>query len=260
MTDEADQREARKDRRAKSLWRRIRQPIKDSHFFKNFVASVAVAYVRLVRLTNPMAKGSDDPSDGFIRNANSIFGLWHGQHLFMPGYHPRRDPMATMISRSADAEINALYVAKFGVTVIRASGGREREKTVEKGGVRGLIAMKKALDSGMSVTTVADIPSGTPRDAGMGIITLAKLSGRPIIPSAVTTSRRKVLERTWDKTTVNLPFGRSAILFGEPIHVPRDADDAAMEAKRLELTRALNGVFERVQAIADGRATAGDRA
>jgi lysophospholipid acyltransferase (LPLAT)-like uncharacterized protein len=103
----------------------------------------------------------------------------------------------------------------------------------------------------MSVGTVADIPSGTPRQAGMGIITLAKLSGRPIVPIALNTSRRKVLEKTWDKTTINLPFGRSAIFFGEPIHVARDADDAEMERKRRQLTDALNAVAARAIKVAD---------
>lgn len=252
MADEATSARSRPDARKPSFWRRVRKPIQDSRFFKNFVASAAANYIRLVRLTNPMAKGSDDPTEGFLRNGNSIFALWHGQHIFMPGYHPRGNPMATMISKSADAEINALCTEKLGLKVFRGSGGREREKAIEKGGVRGLIAMKKALDAGMSVGTVADIPSGTPRQAGLGIITLAKLSGRPIVPIAVNTSRRKVLEKTWDRTTVNLPFGRSAIIFGEPIHVPRDADDAAMEAKRRELTEAMDVVTERARALADG--------
>lgn len=254
MDDTTAQAPAGPGGRKPSFWRSVRQPIKDSRFFKNFVASVAANYIRLVRLTNPMAKGSDDPTEGFVRNANSIFGIWHGQHIFLPGYHPRHDPMATMISRSADAEINALCTEKLGLKVFRGSGGRERERAIEKGGVRGLISMKKALDAGMSVGTVADIPSGTPRQAGMGIITLAKLSGRPIVPIALNTSRRKVLEKTWDKTTINLPFGRSAIFFGEPIHVARDADDAEMERKRRQLTDALNAVAARAIKVADGAA------
>lgn len=87
----------------------------------------------------------------------------------------------------------------------------------------------------------------------MGIITLAKLSGKPIVPTALSTSRRKVLEGTWDKTTINLPFGRSAILFGDPIHVSREADDAEMEARRQELTTALNQISKRAMMTVDGR-------
>jgi lysophospholipid acyltransferase (LPLAT)-like uncharacterized protein len=239
---------AGRDRR-KSFWRSVRQPLKDSKLVKWLIVSLAANYVRLVRLTNPLAKGSDDPETGYVSNRNSIFTIWHGQHLFVVAWHPRHDPMAAMISRSADAEINALYVERFGVKVFRGSGGRDRDKSVEKGGARALIALKKALDSGMSVTTVADIPHGTPRDAGMGVITLAKLSGRPIVPMAVATSRGKVLEKSWDKTTISLPFGRSAICFGEPIAIARDADDAQLEGSRRYLTAALNAVTARAEGL-----------
>ena len=58
---------------------------------------------------------------------------------------------------------------------------------------------------------------------------LARLSGRPILPVAMTTSRRKVLEKTWDKTTINLPFGRCGVAMGEPVVVPHKADEAQME-------------------------------
>ena len=99
---------------------------------------------------------------------------------------------------------------------------------------------------------IADIPHGTPRDAGMGVVLLAKLSGRPIFPAALATSRRKVLERSWDKTTINLPFGKAAIATGEPIFVSTDADDAEMERKRQELTAQLNAATTEAYRLVDG--------
>ncbi len=63
------------------------------------------------------------------------------------------------------------------------------------------------------------------RVAGLGIIKLAQASGRPIYPSAIATSRRYVVDN-WDRTTINLPFGRGAGVAAEPISVPADADDA----------------------------------
>ena len=113
-----------------------------------------------------------------------------------------------MVSRSADAEMNALVIEKIGFEAVRGSGGRDSTKHLEKGGARALIALKKALDGGKNVAMIADIPHGTPREAGLGIVTLARLSGRPILPIALATSRRKVIEKSWDKTTINLPFGR----------------------------------------------------
>ena len=83
-----------------------------------------------------------------------------------------------MVSRSADAEMNALVIEKIGFQAVRGSGGRENTKHLEKGGARALIALKKALDAGNNVAMIADIPHGTPREAGLGIVTLARLSGR----------------------------------------------------------------------------------
>src|SRR5690606_9929171 len=96
------------------------------------------------------------------------------------------------------------------------------------------------------------IPHGKPRDAGMGVILLARLSGRPILGVAVATSRRRVLERTWDKTTINLPFGRAAVIISQPVRVPAEADDAEMERKRQELTAAIDAATTRAYALLDG--------
>ena len=67
------------------------------------------------------------------------------------------------------------------------------------------------------------------------------------------TSRRIEL-RSWDRSVLNLPFGRFAIAVGEPVRVAADADDTALEdARRLVETR-LNATTERAYAIAEGRA------
>lgn len=73
-----------------------------------------------------------------------------------------------------------------------------------------------------------------------------------MVPLAVTTSRRRVLEQTWDKTTINLPFGRCVAILGDPVVVPADADSELMESKRLELTASLARATEEAYRIADG--------
>jgi lysophospholipid acyltransferase (LPLAT)-like uncharacterized protein len=169
----------------------------------------------------------------------------------MPAFYPSSRPLVAMVSRSADAEINAMMIEKFGIEAVRGSGGRDSARHLDKGGAKALIALKKALGAGKNVCMIADIPHGTPRDAGMGVVLLAKLSGRPIFPAALATSRRKVLEKSWDKTTINLPFGRAAIAAGEPIFVKADADDAEMERKRRELTAQLNAATEEAYRLVD---------
>ena len=73
--------------------------------------------------------------------------------------------------------------------------------------------------------------------AGEGAIALARLSGAPVLPVSVSVSRRKVLG-TWDQLIVPLPFGRGAVVWGNPITVPGDADTTTISnlAGQLELT------------------------
>lgn len=237
---------------SKSFWRRIREPLAKSRFAKGAVASLFAGALRLIKLTNPYAKGSFElAGGGYVDSEPLIIGLWHGQHLLAPALYPSHRGLVAMVSRSADAELNALVITKFGIEAVRGSGGRDT-KRMEKGGATALIGLKKALEAGKNVCMIADIPHGTPRDAGMGIVLLARLSGRPIAPAAIATSRRKVLERTWDKTTINLPFGRCAIFLAPLISVPADADDAEMERKRQELTAAINYATEQAYRMVDG--------
>ena len=236
----------------KKAWRKIRQPLAESRFAKGAIASLFAQTLRFIRLTNSLAKGSASISGGEYGHLEpGIIALWHGQHILAPVFYPKGRPLVAMVSRSADAELNALVVEKFGIEAVRGSGGRENSRHLDKGGAKALIALKKALMSGKNVAMIADIPHGTPRDAGLGIVLLARLSGRPILPAAITTSRRKVLERSWDKTTINLPFGRSSIVVGEPVFVPANADDAEMERKRQELTNSLNAATAKARLLAD---------
>lgn len=239
--------------RGKAIWRSIRKPLADSQLVKRVLARIIHGFIRLVVRTNPQVAGSQNPADKLPPVAPAILAFWHGQHLMYPALNRDRTPVVAMVSRSADAELNALVAQLFGLTVVRGSGGREGRATPEKGGARALIALKKALDGGTSVAMIADIPHGRPREAGLGIVTLARISGRPILPAAYATSRRKVLEKSWDKTTINLPFGRGAIAFGDPVWVRPDADEAAMEEARQRVTASLNEATEKAYGLVDGK-------
>jgi lysophospholipid acyltransferase (LPLAT)-like uncharacterized protein len=235
----------------KTAWKKVRQPLARSVAVKNALASVIAGAVRFIYWTNPAVAGSDDPGPVIAAQTPAIGALWHGQHLLGPAINPRHHKVVALFSRSADAELNALVAEKLGFSTIRGSGGRDRLNSVDKGGARALIALKKTLDGGSNVAMIADIPHGTPREAGLGIVTLAKVSGRPIVPLAIATSRRKVLEKSWDKTTINLPFGRHALALGEPILVPSDASPELMEQKRIEVTDALNRATDRAYGLVD---------
>ncbi|HAT86864.1 MAG TPA: hypothetical protein DCS30_13525 [Rhizobiales bacterium] len=70
------------------------------------------------------------------------------------------------------------------------------------------------------------------------------MSGRPIVPAAYASSRRKDFVNAWDKASLNLPFSRASFVIGDPIFVDEDASEEHLEAKRQEVEAALNAVTE----------------
>jgi lysophospholipid acyltransferase (LPLAT)-like uncharacterized protein len=69
----------------------------------------------------------------------------------------------------------------------------------------------------------------------------------------VATSRRIELDN-WDRSAVNLPFGRAAVVAGDLIRVPAVKGDA-LESYRQDVEDALNRVTDRAYDIVDRRAS-----
>jgi lysophospholipid acyltransferase (LPLAT)-like uncharacterized protein len=248
--------------------RRSGRPMRDMSLGKRFLrhppvqrvlGRLAAAYLRLVRLTNrfEIHAGGAHPgaADGWIdARTPLILGMWHGQHIMMPLLRRPGDRVATIISRSPDGDINTIALERFGVRVLRASGARGRTRATDqraKGGAEGLRAMLRALKAGESVAFSADVPKIS-RRCDAGILTLARFSGRPIVPAAVVTSRH-LRFGSWDRACLGLPFGRGAIVLGDPIYVPRDSDGDGFETLRRFVEAEMNRVHARAYALV-GRA------
>src|SRR5207244_4156263 len=131
-----------------------------------------------------------------------IIAMWHGQHFLMP-FIKREHRAKVLISRHRDGEINAVAAERLGIGTIRGSGNLGGA-FIGKGGVSAFKEMLSALEQGYIVALTADVPR-VARVAGLGIIKLARASGRSIYPIAITTHRRIEL-KTWDRTAINLPF------------------------------------------------------
>jgi lysophospholipid acyltransferase (LPLAT)-like uncharacterized protein len=179
-----------------------------------------------------------------------IIALWHGEHFLMPHFGWRKDKLHILVTLHRDGEVLVRAGMRFGLQFLRGSGDHGTE-FLRKKAVRAFATMLRLLKKGDSVVVTADVPK-VARVAGLGIVTLAKHSGCPIVPVAMATSRRFRLSN-WDRTPINLWFGRMVMVRGEPIRVARDADDAALEAARQNVEQALNDVTAQAYALADAK-------
>jgi lysophospholipid acyltransferase (LPLAT)-like uncharacterized protein len=220
-----------------------------SRLVQTTVGIVAAEYLRFVWNTSRTVLEPADIYERIVPQMPVIIAMWHGQHFMVP-FIRRGHPAKVLVSRHRDGEINAIAAARLGVGTIRGSGDTGGRFDL-KGGVGAFQGMLATLEEGCSVALTADVPK-VARVAGIGIVKLAQLSGRPILPVAVATSRRKVLDN-WDRTAINLPFSRLAMVAGDPITVPSDPDGATLEASRQALEARLNRVSARALELVDGR-------
>ncbi len=214
-----------------------------SNWIRRAAGFLAAEFLRLVWLTN---RFSFDPPNLYERIKPLqpfIVVFWHGQHLMTPFIKTSemRDARV-LVSRHQDGEFNAIAAARLGIGIIRGSGDHGTEFR-RKGGVGAFKEMVRTLADGINVASTGDVPKRS-RIAGLGVIMLARESGRPILPVALVTSRFLRL-KNWDRTTINLPFGRGAFVGGEAIMVPPDADTDTMERLRVQLEAALDDVSRR---------------
>jgi len=216
---------------------------------KKAMGWLAAQYIALVRDTSRLTRIPDAMDSRIDELAPAIFTTWHGQFLMSPVMKPARQPAKMVIARHGDAEVIAQAVRHFNVELIRGSGAGGRKK--DRGGTTAFRGALQSLKDGVNVAMTADMPPGPPRKAGMGVVMLASVSGRPVIPMGFAT-RRSVAFKTWSRFTLNLPFSRLAIVMGEPISVPADADGATLEARRQEIEAQVNAATRKAYEVAGG--------
>jgi lysophospholipid acyltransferase (LPLAT)-like uncharacterized protein len=225
------------------VWKRLAR----SPTFRLIAGAFLAGFLRLVWNTGKVVREPSDIYDHIDPEMPLILTFWHGQHFLTPFVLRPGMKAKVLVSRHADGDINAIAAERFGVGTIRGSGDH-KGRFQRKGGVSAFLEMVQSLADGFNIAVTADVPKVS-RQAGMGVIMLARASGRPIYPLAIESSRRIVLP-SWDRTSVDLPFSRLAYVVGEPIRVAADASDADMEAARRLLQERLEAAHRRAAEVA----------
>ena len=177
--------------------------------------------IRFVYWTNRWSvEGAEHPRRLLAAGRPFVGAFWHGRMMMIPVAWRRMAPMHMLISPHRDGRIIADAVAYFGIRSVAGSTTR--------GGTTALRALVKLLAAGDCVAITPDGPAGPAMVAASGIVNVARLAGVPIQPVVFATSRRRIMD-TWDRLYVAKPFGRGVILWGEPIEIERDLDEAGIE-------------------------------
>jgi hypothetical protein len=163
----------------------------------------------------------------------AIGAFWHGRLLMMPiAYKGKK--LSFLVSPHRDGQVVGKALKRFGFHAILGS-------TIRKG-FSGFKQMVKA--HGSDIAIVPDGPRGPRHRVQIGVIELAKLTGRAVVPITFSASKRKIFS-TWDQFLLPYPFSKGVFIWGEPIYVDPDGDRAYLEERRMLLEKRLNEMTER---------------
>lgn len=193
-----------------------------------------------IRLVGASLRYRWNDRSGFFEGSDTgpaIYCTWHNRlMLCMIAYHcyaQRRKPtvgMAAMVSASRDGGFLTSILKCFGVEPVRGSSSRR--------GSQALLELTTWAEKGYDLALTPDGPRGPCYVVQPGVMSLAQLTGLPIIPSSYHL-RWKLRVRSWDRFQIPLPFSRCEMNVGKPVCVPREASDEERERLRQVLEQSL---------------------
>lgn len=184
-----------------------------------------------IRLDRENLRDLPDPFRGHVTTPGPIiYAFWHNRILTATVFFRDRGAVV-MTSQSKDGEIIARVIQKFGFGAARGSATR--------GSIQALKGLARCLRDGHDTAFTIDGPKGPRYVAKPGAVMLARLSGAPIQPIDICAASYWRI-KSWDLFRVPKPFSKGRIFYGKPIHVPRDADEAELAARNVELQSELD--------------------
>lgn len=175
------------------------------------------------------------PRSFWEKKTPAIGAFWHGRLLMMPLIYKGKK-LSFLVSHHRDGQVVGKALERFGFQAILGSTTRR--------GVSAFKKMVKAHQDGADIALVPDGPRGPCCRVQIGVIELARLIGRPVVPLTFSASKRKVF-KTWDRFLLPYPFSKGVFIWGEPVHVDPNGDRGHLEEKRMLLEKRLNDLTEK---------------
>ncbi|MBK7878730.1 MAG: lysophospholipid acyltransferase family protein [Planctomycetes bacterium] len=181
---------------------------------------------RLARTWKLQVLGEEHLQRALGSSPGHFMALWHGRMVLGLPHHGKRD-WHVLVSPSADGDISQRLLEGFRYAVIRGSSSR--------GGARALREMLNVLERGSVLVITPDGPRGPRHAMNPGLAWMARATGYPVVPVGFGVDRAWRL-KSWDRFTLPKPGARIAMVYGEPVRVPRDAKPEDLE----RATRAIH--------------------
>ncbi len=141
--------------------------------------------------------------------------------------------MAGLVSASKDGALLTAIFQRFGVQPVRGSSSRR--------GAQALLELSSWAQRGYDLAITPDGPRGPRYVVADGAITLAQITGLPLVPGSYHLNW-KITVKSWDRFQIPLPFARCDIFVGKVISIPRELTAEQREQFRREVEAEMNAI------------------
>lgn len=196
-------------------------------------------YLVVKSITGTLRYRIDDQSGFFDQPpaSQAIYCVWHNRlSVCLKAYFMYAKPrnatkgVAAMVSASRDGALLSAVLEAFNVQPVRGSTSRR--------GPQALLELARWAERGYDLAITPDGPRGPRYKVQPGVISVAQITGLPIIPFAFH-APWKIQFKSWDRFQAPLPFSRCDLIAAKPLIVPREASEAEREKLRCELEERL---------------------
>ena len=188
-------------------------------------------------------------------SSGAIALFWHGRIPLCLATAPQwwRKRTRAFVSPSADGEFIAQALAMSGFPAIRISSAKRGDAAKARQAVAAIREVVAWVEGGGALVVTPDGPRGPNEVIAPGALQIARRSGQPVFLMGIAASPAVQL-KSWDRVMFAAPFGRGAVVWDGPLHVPATAGEADIEALIADWSARLSAATRKAEALV-GRTT-----
>lgn len=168
--------------------------------------------------------------------------FWHGKYVpifpLLEGYKA-----CVISSQSVRGSIIAEICRNFGYQSAQIPDQPKRDSRK---------LMREILFDVPAVGTAVDGPLGPYHQIKQNMIRAASVLGFDLLPVSVSSRRKIVLNKRWDRMELPLPFTRVCLVFGNPIRVPPNLNHEQIRQLADRLAKAIADLDYKAEKVVHG--------
>jgi lysophospholipid acyltransferase (LPLAT)-like uncharacterized protein len=217
---------------------KIKKKLFKNIIIQHFLALIASAYILFVRLSSKIdIKNLQSPKNYWDNEESFILAFWHSQLMMVSYSWKIKKKINILASGHSDGRFGAIIGNYFNLNNVQSSN---TNKSIT---LRPIFQFLKTKEY---IGITPDGPRGPKEKVSAGIIKIARMAKKPIIPIGFWSSKNYSL-KSWDSFLITLPFSKCSFVWGDPINIPETINENEIKKYQYILEQEINKCVQKAK-------------